>query len=648
MISRVGSQFGFVCGALPLMWCLLCGISTAQEPEVLVELGRNRIFEGESVPYLVTLNNCGNAGEPVFAKNSDVQLRQTSVATVHQSSFDGFKRVTINGRRYEYVLTPQRGGSIKIPGPTVEVDGKTYRGETVTLEVSGPNAQDLAVLEISANHTSVYPLQPFTVRLTVALKALPDPYTTDDPLRGAGDIPVLSIPWADDKSLPEGVEPDSPVERWLTSLLAPARRAVAGFGINNYRLGREDLFSLFAEQKRAMFRPEPRQVKRKDGQGRTTDYWEYTFERKLTASKIGSLTFGPATLKGSFAKRLNSLNGVDVEDVYAVAKGLTVEVRDVPATGRPASYIGAIGRLDADVDLTPTTVKVGDPMTLSVRVHGQGTLANAFAPKLQEMPEIADKFKIYEATTESGEGERRFTYSLRPKKAGLTEFPPIELAYFDYDNEKYVTIKTSPIKIDVAESDHVGDQDIAMSSKAVASSPAVEAAGGGVFANVTDVRQVYDERVQPDLWFLLLGGMAGSFVLCSFVARGIRRRRNDPQLQRRRSASKRARSALADARRYSAAGSRRETADSLRAAITGLIADAIDGSEASLTSRDAAHQLSTIGVGEELCNRCQILLDEFDAARYGGGVHSLDDQVQSADELLTDLLRELRQRKLAL
>jgi hypothetical protein len=386
-----------------------------------------------------------------------------------------------------------------------------------------------------------------------------------------------------------------------------------------------------------------------DAMGRTIDYWEYTFERTLTATKIGPATFAATTLKGTFASRVNSGGEVDVEDVFAVAKPLTIEVRGAPPDGRPASYIGAIGRFQVDVELTPTSVKVGDPMTLSLRVHGQGALSDAVAPELDQMPAVADSFKVYEASEDSAEGSRQFKYSLRPKKAGISEFPPLELAYFDFDQEKYVTLRTAPIKIQVAESDRLANQDIAIAAtNRPANSSAFEVSREGIFANITDLRQVHDERVHPERWLLSLGSMAGVFVVFGLVTRQIQRRRNDPVHQRRRMAAKKAMASLTEARGLAQAGSRRETVETLSAAITRFVADATGSTHSGLTSRDVSRELAAAGVGEELVTRCQKLLDEFDATRYGEGAHHLDEQVSATELLLSDLLRELRQRKLAI
>jgi hypothetical protein len=529
----------------------------------------------------------------------------------------------------------------------VVVKGKTYRGEELKLQVIPPGEQDLAILEYSTTRETVHPLQPFTIRLTVFLKGAPEPFTERDPTSLGGQPPVLAIPWADDEGLPDGIEPKLPAVEWLQGMLSNSR-VTTGFGINQMRVRSDDLFLMFSSQ-RAVFCPEPRRIKRQDGQGRTVDYWEYTFERTLTATRLGPVSFAPVTLRGTFATRSNPAGGVDGEDVYAATKRLVVEVRGAPLAGRPQSYIGAVGRFTIDSELTPTTAKVGDPMTLTLRIRGEGSLSDAVAPQLDQVPVIADSFKVYQATEKSSaDGERQFTYNLRPKKAGVEEFPPIELAYFDFDQEQYVTIRTEPIPISIADADRLAHQEIAVGAPALGpSASAIEASAEGLFANITDPRQVVNARVHPETWFLTLGTMAGAYVVCGLVIRHIQRRRNDPLHQRRRGATRNALHSLAEARRLAAAGASRESLETLCAALIRFVADAIGSADSGLTSRDVVRELASIGVPDELLTRCQQLLDAFDAAKYGDGAHRLEEQIQVAEQVLADLIRELRQRKLA-
>ena len=132
----------------------------------------------------------------------------------------------------------------------------------------------------------------------------------------------------------------------------------------------------------------------------------------------------------------------------------------MPEEGRPDNYIGAIGRFRFGAELAPLKAKTGDPMTLTLTLSGQGALDNAAAPDLSKIPEVAENFKIYEATEQTKGDQRQFTYSVRPLKEGIHEFPAVSVSYFDMDQEKYVTLASAPIAIDVEKADQLAGRDI--------------------------------------------------------------------------------------------------------------------------------------------------------------------------------------------
>ena len=66
------------------------------------------------------------------------------------------------------------------------------------------------------------------------------------------------------------------------------------------------------------------------------------------------------------------------------------------------------------------------------------TIETAEAPDLAQQREIAESFKIYDATQEANPGVCRFTYTLRPLRSGVEEFPAVAASYFDVKAGKYV------------------------------------------------------------------------------------------------------------------------------------------------------------------------------------------------------------------
>ncbi|MBC8872341.1 MAG: BatD family protein [Planctomycetes bacterium] len=647
--------------SLILFGCLLVSSSAVAadgEPELLVQLSQDRIYEGESVLYRVTLVNVENPSPPKLKGFDDFEVQSRGAQSLDSQEIrvdenGGMTRIVQYRRAYDFLLTPKRSGELTIPAPTAEVMGKVLRGQAVTLQVVAPEDQDLAILEVAVDKETVYPMQPFTVKVNVAVKALPGPLADRDPvavlaaLSGGGSSPMsvffdrrgveppaLSFPWVDDGKLPTGLEPIQPVRRWLGNLL---NRRGEGFSINGLLIFRASLF----DESPNTFVSEARKTRRNDKSGQSVDYWEYSFQREFVAKQVGEYSFGPATLKARFIAQVNTRGEAELERVYAIAKPIAVTVRDIPLDGRPASYNGAIGQFQIESQLAPTKAKVGDPMTLTLTVRGKGTLDALTTPRLEDISEVADHFRIHEGTEESDDEMRRFTYSLRPLDAGIERFPPVEMSYFDVDREEYVTLKTAEIPVEVGIAEELSSTEIAMANASPSGARDVEIQKGGLMANHT-LTSLRDDSVDPYRWFAGLGSLAGVYVIVVLVTQKARRLMGDPALVRRRAAATRARGRLREARRRHADAA--EEADSLRAAIVGLIADVAGIDEAGLTTGDVRERLLEMGADESIVERLTAWCEACDAARYGAGaaaLHGLEDESGTLlDELITIFKRK--------
>lgn len=605
----------------------------AQSPELIVEIEKQEIYEGESVLYRVTLNHVENPTTPELDG-----FDAFHVTTLNEQSLDTRQITIINGRRseivrrgrqYNYRLTPLKSGTFTLPAPTATIDGKVLSGREIALTVRPPDEQDSVILEFSSDRSSVYPMQPFELTLTIAVKDLPGGDLKDrDPLSVQPEPPVLNVAWLDDGQLPDGIEPNN---SWRETLEPLISRQGNGFQVNN--IGKSSVFSLF-ENNATGFHPTPERTTRKDANGIDTGYWQYQFVRKLIPRKLGRYQFAPVTLKGTFADGVEDGQLVG-RRIYALARGLDITVKDVPLNGRPESYIGAVGSFEVKSELAPTSARVGDPMTLTLTLSGQGTLDDARPPAIAELPEVERAFRTYDATEESGANSRRFTYSLRPLSTDVTEFPAIPVSYFDVEAGKYVTSNTSPIPVTIRESEALSSSDIVSAPSSMPTSlGALEASEGGVFANDSNLSSLRNEAVRPGRLVGLWAMMIVCWAAASFGIRRVRRIREDPALLRRRSAAARARSALGE--------TATDTCESLRRAVTGLIADFANVPEAGLTPRDAADRLKTLGIDEALQDRTLEFLNDCDASRYGAAADDLSRLQADASNLIDQLIATLR------
>ncbi len=630
--------------SLAILLCFGAGLRAAEEPRMTVSLGKNEIYEGQSVVYQVRVENVENPATPEVRGTADFDvafLGQQSLDSQQISIINGVVRQEIHrGRDFRFRLTPKRSGEIQIAAPMLKIGGQTLTGATLRLVVLPPGAQDVAAIELTADRQTVYPTQPVTVTLSVFVKELPPPVSDRDPLSVQSRPPMLHIPWLVDQELPHGLSPQEDWQKWVKGFID---REASGFGIND--LARDGMFSFFGESNVIAFRPKPQSVVRRDAQGRDARYLRYDFRRTFTATQVGPITLGPVTLQGTFAAGVSQAGQLKGKEIYAASKPLAILVEDVPAEGRPESYVGAIGHFDLEADLTPRQSKVGDPMTLTLTLRGSGSLAAVKSPDLGRIPPVAKRFKVYDATQKTEADATRFVYSLRPLEEGEEPFPAVPVAYFDVDRRQYVTLQSPPIPMKVTTAERLSNDQIVASPRAAgARAKELEARREGIFANMTDVASVRDQSVRPARWLAGLGGCVATYALVVIVTVAVRRRLQDTASLRRRSAAARVRQRLQAAAAEWQARRLREAADLIQDTLTRLIADVADLHDAGLTPKDVLRHLQAWDFPETLIARVRALMDSCDLARYGGASAS-GGMCEEARMVLEAVMETLRTQK---
>jgi BatD DUF11 like domain len=608
--------FGLTVAALSLV--LVAPARAADDPEIAVEASASEIYIGESIDYVVEIRNVKNPAAPDLAalrqdfnviSNGDESHNQSSIFSINgrvtqQTSF---------GHAYRFRLTPKRTGKLVIPAPSVTIDGKTISGHAVSLDVIAPEAQDLVVAEIKTDRQKVYPTQPFEVTLRVLVRPLPDGSDHDPvaPLRRSP--PHLEVNWVD---LPAGLTGDDK-NRWLEKLLTDDG---SGFTLNEVttRSG-----SFFEGPRLAVFNLYQGRESRKGLDGQPVNYFVYELKRKLTAEKAGTYTLGPALVKGQFVDGKDGSRYTG-RRLVAVAPMVPMESREVPSP-RPATFCGGIGSYRLAASASPASLRVGDPLTLTLAVErgqGSGSLDLISAPDLAAIPQLAADFEILDKSP-TGRKERemkRFEYGLRPKRAGVG-IPPLVVTIFNPDTEKFSEITTEPIALDVSAGSRLGAAEL-VGSVSGSATPEIKSREQGIYQNITDPSDLHDERVNV----IALGEITAGLwfgVACLIVGVSAHRRKSgDAVWQRRRRARRAAQRKLADARESLAAGRSADALRTIRSAVVGLIADLRNIVGEGLTASEADAVLARTAV--PAADRAEVLrlLEAIESAEYGSGVAS--------------------------
>lgn len=145
-------------------------------------------------------------------------------------------------------------------------------------------------------------------------------------------------------------------------------------------------------------------------------------------------------------------NGITVQSTLDT-KPVRIRVLALPRAGRLPGFTGAIGQFAiSHPKISASEVEVGEPITLTLAMVGEGNLEGVAAPEI----EAGGGWQAYKPTTEfQAEGNEQFTargtksfiYTLVPGRVGQRATPPLPFCYFDPVKRSYVDITVPPMPV---------------------------------------------------------------------------------------------------------------------------------------------------------------------------------------------------------
>jgi len=355
---------------------------------------------GEPVQLKITVNGAQKVSELPAVNIPGAQTQHIGAST-QMRLVNTELSVSIT---HTYLVTPGRSGDLIIPSLEVVVEGRKYQTEPLRLPVAEPG-------------------QP--------APAAPQ----------AGPLAEIQLP---KRPVYVGESFQSEVR-----LLVPSDQ--------RWRIERMPEFETDAFTKTPFQSPQQRQESR-DGK----DFDACTFRSVLTAIKSGSVPLGPLTFNVQIAaprKRNpqpnpfgNLLDGFPfdtqptaLQERKVILPEQRVEVKELPAEGKPSTFRGAIGRFRFSASANQTKVKAGEPVVLTLQMEGEGNFDRIEMPPLLQPegwrlypPEIS-----FAKSDETGfRGVKTFRVALVPEKAH-TQTPQFEFASFDPETGSYQTTKSS-------------------------------------------------------------------------------------------------------------------------------------------------------------------------------------------------------------
>jgi hypothetical protein len=381
----------------------------AQEEEVTFEMAmsKEKLGLNERLRVDFTMNRDGDNFNPPDFEGFRVVMGPAQ--SIRNSWVNGVRSYS---KSYSYTLMPTERGSFTIGQASIVVEGKIYKSLTKKIEVSAavedpnapPSAESIAddnlhlVAEVSKNNPYLNEAVSVVYKLYVSNSIR---VTNFRPL----DSPKYNNFWSQ----------DMPVQQYSAQ--------------------------------EGTFEGKP---------------YQYVILKRIVLypQKTGQLDIEPLSLDVSvevptsrrdfFGRPLYTSTNKTVS-----AGSRTLNVKELPLESKPANFTGAVGKFDFSVTTSKKSLNASESLQASVKVSGSGNL------KLFQLPEpnLPSALEVYEPefdenikTTIAGmEGSVKNNYTIVPNYKGKYPIPSISFSYFDPKIEKYKTLTSNEILINVIE-----------------------------------------------------------------------------------------------------------------------------------------------------------------------------------------------------
>ena len=328
-------------------------------------------------------------------------------------------------------------------------------------------------------------------------------------------------------------------------------------------------------------------------------------------------------------------------------------IKPLPAVGKPEAFAGAVGKYTMDVLAKPTKVKVGDPITLTINIRGEGNIQTIGEPLLAHdgMKDFkAYNFETKVTITDRGDGikgEKLFNKVIEPQSVDVDVIPGISFSYFDPDLEKYKTLTRIPIPIEVEHSDTETPLRLILESAGMAKGQ-VKILTKDILPLMTDLYSFRDDGFalykRPLLLSIIFIIPILIVVACTYVQRQRELLHTDVGYARKKRAMAHAQKHLSNARELLQLDNPSEFYAALTRTILKHIADKLNVTSAAVTSDNIYDILEKRGVSNDVIKELRQCLESCDYGRFSSGQLSkaqMESTLDTTEQVIMHLEKQL-------
>ncbi len=388
----------------------------ARAVDVSAQLSASTIRIDEQVTLTVRVAESRLQGDP--------KLPSLEAFTVY-SAGQTFSSTYVNGKmassvEYRYILMPRKTGKFQIPPIEVNVRGKEYKTEPLSIQVEAASAQEPRPGQSGGKRADATQNQDYLISASISKDTV---YEGEQLVHNFKAYQRSGAAFFSD-----------PI------YLPPSYSGFVReeFGWKRYnRVYRGDVY-VINEMNSYLFPVTPGKI-----------IIEPT-RVVVTLDNFSNLfNFDPFD---SRSLRSRNRRGAQSDTLYTEPLKLTV--LPLPSEGRPRDFKGSVGQFNMNAALSGTEATVDETILLTVKISGRGDINSISPPEIPEIEGLdirpsGDTTVINEAAGQVA-GSKTFEFSIIPEQEGYYEFPHLSWSYFDPETKNYRTHKSNNYEIKIS------------------------------------------------------------------------------------------------------------------------------------------------------------------------------------------------------
>lgn len=321
------------------------------------------------------------------------------------------------------------------------------------------------------------------------------------------------------------------------------------------------------------------------------------------------------------------------------SNSITLNVKPLP-DNKSGDFTGAVGNFTLNSAIDKNSIKTNDALTLQYTITGKGNIklidkpSIVFPPDFEVYePRIVDDIKV----SSSGiSGKRTFEYLIVPRNHGKFTIKPVPFSYFDLSTGTYKTLTSSVFNITVEKG--AGNDNYV---RAGAEKEDFKYIGTDIRYINTNISKLYPVNrfffSTPLFWLAFIFPVV-AFILFLVIWQKELKKRSNVALMRNRKATGIARKRLKAAEHYLKSGNQAAFCNEISNALWGYISDKFNIPRSALSMESVTDALQKKNIKDELLTKFVNSLNNCEFARFAPG-----DKSQVMGNLYTEALEVITQ-----